>query len=357
MKKHQKHVGKKLLALSLIGGSLFTLSACGKQNTDVKVSSGCYVQEVGQSVAKDGEGYLALKVNVKNTTRQQLEVSKDDFKLKKDDKSISPESMTIDGMTDIQDTKLDKDDTASGYVFFKVNKKDKYELKYTPEATDYEKNDKLSSTTVDVNAAKYKDPGESAKKAAKQYVEAVFLDDKDAQEHNDLENNVKEDAKKYHDDFVNGLRDQLDKEYVSEQQADKIFQDYVKDGAKRDQISYKIYEAQPNKVKIEINLKNVDFESMDFDKLSEDFVNDFINKHKDDDSIDEEQASKEAAQYILDKLPEMISKAEVATQDSSGYQIELVKKDGKWEVETTGSDAYGYNSLRNQFLGSLATSY
>lgn len=356
MNNHKRHFGKKLLAISLIGGSLFTLSACGKQAVDVKVSNGTYVQEIDHS-AKSGQGYLALKVNVKNTTNQKLEVSSDNFKLKKGDKSISPESVSIDGMNDIHADKLDKDDTASGYVFFKVDKKDKYQLKYSPESTDYSKNDKLSTTSVEVNTAKYKDPGQSAKKAAKQYVDAVFLNNKDAQNHNDLENNVKQDAKKYHDDFVNGLRDQLDKDAVSDQQADKIFQDYVNDGAKRNQISYKIYEAEPNKVTVEIVAKTVNFDDMDFEKLSDDFKNDFINKHKDDDEIDEDQVTKEASQYVLDKLPEMISKAQVSTDDSTGYHIELTKKDGKWQVETTGSNAYDYNSLRNQFLGGVASSY
>ena len=86
---------------------------------------------------------------------------------------------------------------------------------------------------------------------------------------------------------------------------------------------------------------------MDFDKLSDDFKNDFINKHKDDDEIDEDEVTKEASQYVLDKLPEMISKAQVSTDENTGYHIKLVKKDGKWQVETTGSDAYDYNSLRD----------
>lgn len=347
---------KKIMSIALIGCFLLILTACGsKKSADVKVLNGSYVQEADQNV-KNGKGYLALKVNVKNTTGQEIEISSSDFKLVKGDQSVSPTSVSTDNMDEISYQKLSNDDSASGYIFFKVDKKDKYELKFTPETTS-SKSDKLGATTVKVNANQYKDPGQSAKKAAKQYVEAVFLNNKSAQEHNDLTNNVNADAKKYHDDFVSGLRDKLDKDSVSDQQADKIFQDYINDAVKRDYISYKVYEAEPGKVTIEVVLKNVNIGDMDFDQLSSDFQKDFMNKHKDDDDIDEDEVDKEAAQYVLNKLPDMISKAEISTDESSGYQLQLTKKDGKWEVKTTGSDSSGYTSLRNQFLAGVTTSY
>lgn len=358
--KQGLRVGKKIIAMSLIGGSLFMLSACGaKKAANVKVSNGCYVQEYGHST-QSGKGYLALKVNVKNTTGQEISVSDSDFKLKKGDKTISAEdSLSIDGLNDIGYQKLDKDESVSGYVFFKVDKKDKYDLKFTPKSTDYDssKDDNLKASTTEVNASKYKDPGQSAKNAAKQYVEAVFLNDKSAQDNNNLENNVKEEAKQYHDDFVKGFRETIDKDAITDQQADKVFQDYVSDGAKRDEISYKIYEAAPNKVTIEVIAKTVNISDIDFDKLMSDFEKDFINKHKDDVDVDEEQVEKEAGQYVIDKLPELISKQEISTDSNSGYQIQLQKKDGKWEVVTTGSDSDSYSSLRNQFLAGIASSY
>lgn len=350
---HNNHFGKKLFAAVLIGGSLLSLSACGmKKGAEVKVSSGTYVVE-DDKTPQNGHGYLALKVNVKNTTGQTIDISSDDFKLKQGDKTISPESLYIDGMHNITSEKLDKDDSTSGYVYFKVNKKDKYDLKFSPEADDSEKDDNLKATTSKVDASKYKDPGESAKKAAKDYVKAVFLNDKKAQDNNNLANNVKEDEKDYQKDFKKGLIGDLDEGKVSDQQADKVFQDYVTDGAKRDTITYKVREADANNATIEIVAKNVNIGDMDFDQLSSNFEKDFMNKHKNDDDINEDEVESEAAKYVLDKLPGMISKAEVSTDDDSGYQLKLTKKDGKWEVMTTGSDSYGYTSLRNQFLAGL----
>lgn len=142
---------------------------------------------------------------------------------------------------------------------------------------------------------------------------------------------------------------------VSCQQADKIFQDYVKDGKKRDEISYEIKEAQPNAVTIEVNAKTVDLGDIDTDKLMSNFEDEFINKHKDDDEISEEEVTKEAAQYLIDKLPELISKTEVSAESDTGYTLKMKKKNGKWEIETVGSDAYGYTSLKDQFLGGLAS--
>ncbi|MGX5377893.1 DUF4352 domain-containing protein [Ligilactobacillus sp. LYQ135] len=349
----KNHIGKKLMTLTLIGSSVLMLTACGKKSAEVKVSSGSYVQETDKS-AKSGEGYLALKVNVKNTTGEKLVVSSDDFKLKKDDETISPETMYLDGMKELNYQKVDKDDSVSGYVFFKVDKDDKYELKYTPEPSDYEKDDKLKSTTTEVNASKYKDPGESAKKAAKQYVEAVFFNDQNAQEKNNLENNVKEDAKNYHDEFVKDFRDELGEDAVSDQQADKIFQDYINDGKKRDEISYEIYEAKPNEVTIEVNAKTVDIGNIDVDQLMSNFEDEFLDKHKDDDEINEDEVVKEATQYLIDKLPELISKEEVSTDSDSGYRLKMKKTNGKWEIETTGSDADDYSLLKEQFLGGLS---
>lgn len=349
----KNHIGKKLMTLTLIGSSVLMLTACGKKSAEVKVSSGSYVQETDKS-PKSGEGYLALKVDIKNTTGEKLVVSSDDFKLKKDDKTISPESMYLDGMKEFNYQKIDKDDSASGYVFFKVDKNDKYELKYTPEPTEYEKDDKLKATTTEVNTSKYKDPGQSAKKAAKQYVEAVFFNDQSAQEKNNLENNVKEDAKNYHDEFVKEFRDELGEDAVSDQQADKIFQDYVNDGKKRDEISYEVKEAQPNEVTIEISAKTVNMGDIDTTQLQSNFEDEFINKHKDDEEISEDEIVKEATQYLIDKLPELISKEDVSSDDESGYSIKMKKNNGKWEIETTGSDAYGYTSLKNQFLGGLS---
>lgn len=352
--KHKFRTGKKLITAALIGCLLLVLAACGSKKTaDIKVLSGSYVQEIDQP-AKNGQGYLALKINIRNTTGQEINVSSDNFKLMKRKQSISPASVSVDGISEIDDQKLDKNDSTSGYVFFKVNKKDKYQLKFSPEAVNSENDDKLGSSTTTVNAKNFKDPGASAKAAAKQYIEAVFLNNKTDQQHNDLANNVNADAKKYHDDFVNGLRNEIDKDDVTDQQADKIFQDYVSNAAKRDQISYKVYEAGPDKVTIEVVAKNVNIDSMNFDQLSSDFEKDFMNNHKDDDNINEDEVDKEAAQYVLNKLPDMISKAQVSTDETSGYQLNLTKKDGKWDIATSGSDSSGYSSLRDQFLAGLS---
>lgn len=351
--KHKLRAGKKLITAALIGCLLLFLAACGSKKTaDIKILSGSYVQEADQP-AKSGQGYLALKVNIRNTTGQELNLSNDDFKLMKGKQSISPVSVSIDGINEIDDQKLDKGDSTNGYVFFKVNKKDKYQLKFSPDAVNSQNDNKLGSSTTNVNASSFKDPGESAKTAAKQYIEAVFLNNKTDQQHNDLANNVNADAKKYHDDFVNGLRNGVDKNNVTDQQADKIFQDYVNDAAKRDSISYKVYEAEPDKVTIDVVAKNVNIDDMNFDQLSSDFEKDFMNSHKDDDNINEDEVDKEAAQYVLNKLPDMISKAQVSTDENSGYQLHLTKKNGKWEVATSGSDSGDYNSMRDQFFAGL----
>ena len=84
-------------------------------------------------------------------------------------------------------------------------------------------------------------------------------------------NNVKEDEKNYQKDFKKGLIGDLDEGKVSDQQADKVFQDYVTDGAKRDTITYKVREADANNATIEIVAKNVNIGDMDFDQLSSNF--------------------------------------------------------------------------------------
>lgn len=340
---------KWILLPVLASGALCLLSACGeKEGAEVKISSGSYVQD-SNNVSKKGEEYLALKVDVKNVSGDKLDISDDNFTLKQGDKSISAEPSSIADMHGIGYKTLDKGASISGYVFFKVNPKDKYQLTFSPKAVDSKKDDKLKSTSVEMDASKYQNPGEEAKKAAKQYVDAVFLNDKKAQEKNDLTNNVQEDAKQYRENTIKQFRDIFGGDAVTDAQMEKLFDQYQDDARKRDEITYTIHEATPDKVQIEVVAKTVDFRQIDISKLASGFKEELEKKYSDDDTIDPDDVAKEAAKYVLDKMPDLISHTDVTTQDNSGDILTLEKKDKKWKVVTTGSDSTGYTSLMDQF--------
>lgn len=346
---------RKLILGTLSTGLLLTaLAGCGeKESANVKISNGVYVEDSNHHGEGD-ERYLALKVDVKNTSNEKLSISPQNFQLKLKDKTLAPQDLYIDDMKTLNYSDLGKEASENGYLFFKVKKGENYELVFKPQSADDEDNEKLKETVVKVETSDYKDPGQEAKNAAKQFVNAVFFNNKKDIEKNNLANNLEEENKNYKTLFIDGLKSFLG-DGVSQKQKEKIFDIYQKDGEKRDKISYKVLKSDENSATIEVVAETVNIEDFTNDEeLQDKLKNDFLKKHKKDiKKMDYNDLVVKINQYASDVLPKYIENAEVSTKDSDGYRLTLKKKDEKWEIVTKGSDSYGYTNLVNQFLGGV----
>ena len=352
----------------------------GNNDVDVKIKGGTYVLPNDES---SDSKYLALNVEIKNKSDKKLRLSEGDITLyNSDDEKIKPLNVydSNDKFKTMSFEQVSKNKSISGYVVFEVDSKEKYELHYSPLYTDIDAKEK-EDVTIKVDAAKYPDNVEKIEDLAKQYVDQVFLNGADSANAGNVSNNnpnsatltpladKKDDKKKNKDadkgdefvlggdlakaksDFTKAFTTQFGEEFTyykpSEAELRTFVDAYAKANAKRAKISYQVKSFFPESAIVYVRPETIGLENI----RTYDLISKFADEHKADYS-NYNDAYSAAEKYILEQAPSQFDSIPLVTSkymENEGYELKLVKKNGKWVVDT--SDSIGYKSLVRAFSG------
>ena len=384
MQKVFRYLFLSVLVVFLTGCS-FTKKASengvsGNNDVDVKIKGGTYVLPNDES---SDSKYLALNVEIKNKSDKKLRLSEGDITLyNSDDEKIKPLNVydSNDKFKTMSFEQVSKNKSISGYVVFEVDSKEKYELHYSPLYTDIDAKEK-EDVTIKVDAAKYPDNVEKIEDLAKQYVDQVFLNGTDSANAGNVSNNnpnsatltpladKKDDKKKNKDadkgdefvlggdlakaksDFTKAFTTQFGEEFTyykpSEAELRTFVDAYAKANAKRAKISYQVKSFFPESAIVYVRPETIGLENI----RTYDLISKFADEHKADYS-NYNDAYSAAEKYILEQAPSQFDSIPLVTSkymENEGYELKLVKKNGKWVVDT--SDSIGYKSLVRAFSG------
>ena len=384
MQKVFRYLFLSVLVVFLTGCS-FTKKASengvsGNNDVDVKIKGGTYVLPNDES---SDSKYLALNVEIKNKSDKKLRLSEGDITLyNSDDEKIKPLNVydSNDKFKTMSFEQVSKNKSSSGYVVFEVDSKEKYELHYSPLYTDIDAKEK-EDVTIKVDAAKYPDNVEKIEDLAKQYVDQVFLNGADSANAGNVSNNnpnsatltpladKKDDKKKNKDadkgdefvlggdlakaksDFTKAFTTQFGEEFTyykpSEAELRTFVDAYAKANAKRAKISYQVKSFFPESAIVYVRPETIGLENI----RTYDLISKFADEHKADYS-NYNDAYSAAEKYILEQAPSQFDSIPLVTSkymENEGYELKLVKKNGKWVVDT--SDSIGYKSLVRAFSG------
>ena len=385
MQKVFRYLFLSVLVVFLTGCS-FTKKASengvsGNNDVDVKIKGGTYVLPNDES---SDSKYLALNVEIKNKSDKKLRLSEGDITLyNSDDEKIKPLNVydSNDKFKTMSFEQVSKNKSISGYVVFEVDSKEKYELHYSPLYTDIDAKEK-EDVTIKVDAAKYPDNVEKIEDLAKQYVDQVFLNGADSANAGNVSNNnpnsatvtpladKKEDKKKKDkdadkgdefvlggdlakakSDFTKAFTTQFGEEFTyykpSEAELRTFVDAYAKANAKRAKISYQVKSFFPESAIVYVRPETIGLENI----RTYDLISKFADEHKADYS-NYNDAYSAAEKYILEQAPSQFDSIPLVTSkymENEGYELKLVKKNGKWVVDT--SDSIGYKSLVRAFSG------
>ena len=384
MQKVFRYLFLSVLVVFLTGCS-FTKKASengvsGNNDVDVKIKGGTYVLPNDES---SDSKYLALNVEIKNKSDKKLRLSEGDITLyNSDDEKIKPLNVydSNDKFKTMSFEQVSKNKSISGYVVFEVDSKEKYELHYSPLYTDIDAKEK-EDVTIKVDAAKYPDNVEKIEDLAKQYVDQVFLNGADSANAGNVSNNnpnsatltpladKKDDKKKNKDadkgdefvlggdlakaksDFTKAFTTQFGEEFTyykpSEAELRTFVDAYAKANAKRAKISYQVKSFFPESAIVYVRPETIGLENI----RTYDLISKFADEHKADYS-NYNDAYSAAEKYILEQAPSQFDSIPLVTSkymENEGYELKLVKKNGKWVVDT--SDSIGYKSPVRAFSG------
>lgn len=384
MQKVFRYLFLSVLVVFLTGCS-FTKKASengvsGNNDVDVKIKGGTYVLPNDES---SDSKYLALNVEIKNKSDKKLRLSEGDITLyNSDDEKIKPLNVydSNDKFKTMSFEQVSKNKSISGYVVFEVDSKEKYELHYSPLYTDIDAKEK-EDVTIKVDAAKYPDNVEKIEDLAKQYVDQVFLNGADSANAGNVSNNnpnsatltpladKKDDKKKNKDadkgdefvlggdlakaksDFTKAFTTEFGEEFTyykpSEAELRTFVDAYAKANAKRAKISYQVKSFFPESAIVYVRPETIGLENI----RTYDLISKFADEHKADYS-NYNDAYSAAEKYILEQAPSQFDSIPLVTSkymENEGYELKLVKKNGKWVVDT--SDSIGYKSLVRAFSG------
>lgn len=350
---------KKIGWLTVAVFSVIVISGCGGKTTsnndkkievskskiaEMSVESGSYVVPFSE----DGEGgsdtYIALDVKVKNTGKEQMYVSTDDFSLveKGEDETIAPDTTFETGIDNFVDGKLSAGKSLNGTVLFNINSDKKYTLIYAPDSMD-ESSKVDIKTTLDLS--KYeatKKELEDPKKALDSYIDVVLLN-KENQNYDKYVSTDSEVAKEtVKKAYTKSLKDYLVYSYKpTEEEINTFFKTFQEIEAKRATYETKVIGNVGKKALVEVTMKG----------LSNEEISDIFSEYKDEytdqtDGYDSEKSE----QYALTKYSEIIEKSELG-ESNNDIKVLLTKKDDKWDVSLKSNTDGTNEELLRAFIG------
>ncbi|MFN2746492.1 MULTISPECIES: DUF4352 domain-containing protein [unclassified Bacillus (in: firmicutes)] len=309
-------------------------------NAEVKVVSSEYTLPE-DSTTKLGEGELILKVkvSVKNTSDKPLNVNKRSFSLYQNDSKVSDVSMYTDNER-LSSASLNPDKSTEGYLYYQVDKGEKYQLEYTPEVYGDEKVEPIeftidggSSDILDT-AKKLDDPA----KALLAYTDITLF----GKDNENFEKLTGENKREIVTDYLEGGQKSLienmgiyDEDQVDKKKLNKLIsaiQNAYQDKAKVKAVTKTI---SSDEATVEATITPID--SSDLEKRVQKRMEEYVkNSGKDYISRDE------LISPTIDAMVEELKKLETASSEKT-VEVKMNKtKDGKWQLDLNDYTAEDY---------------
>lgn len=352
---------KQTLAISGIALlSIGLLTACGNKTSvpaKIDVKSGAYVLENGKSVVS-GEGCLALKVGIKNTSSSTMNNIYDgSFKLY-DSEGNQHSTESVYGNDDskfktLQSGNLSPNKTLEGYIAFQVDKGEKYELHFSPMPSASDK--KPDDIVVKVDTSKYKDPTKDLTKLAQSYIDNVFLGK------TGMKSSLTNDLTKAHSDFNALFSKKFPQEsdiedYYTPSQAElnTIVTSFEAENAKRGKVEYGVSEMFPDYAIVTVSPTVINFDDVEADSIMTTWENQ--NKGKFDDY---DTAMTAASKYLVQNVSKKFAStptSQPSDMNTGGEKLILTKDNsGKWTVNDKDSDKnYDFKNIQSDFMGGMS---
>lgn len=361
---------KKLGLVFISAVAIISLAACGAagsskrsgddSKTETKASKstiaalsideGEYVLPKDEE-AEDGEGFLALKVTIKNITDKSLDMSATDIMLyDEDDSKIEALSLYLDDSKTplLAYEKISAKKSKTGYIVFPVEKKAKYKLHFEPRIYEVEKEPK--PIILDVDASDYKDHSEDATKVATAFIDEVFLATENKDYNKLVANDRDEAVKNFDENFNKAIKKKFYDYKVTDEEGLALAKVFREDNAKVATVDYQIASYFPDVAEVTINTEGLSFKEMKDDMEATN--KEYYEAHRDQDY---DERSKAAQKAELDKLPEIFKNTKPVSIDNygDGFKLTMKKKEDKWEVQTKGSINY-FDNLEQAFRGDIS---
>lgn len=356
------------LGLSFISlSAVFLLAACNtsgdagkteKENggksdvASITIEEGEYIiPQASEAEAAEGDGFLALKVKIKNESDKSIDLASDDFMLyDEEDNKISLEDfyMSDTGIKTLSYEKISAGKSKTGYIIFEVGKDEAYQLHYEPMI--YELDKELDPVILDVNTGDYEDNSEDAVDAATAFIDEVFLATTN-EDYNTLVSNDRDaQVSTFDSNFAKGIKNAFYYYKVTDEEASSLGKAFKQANGEVAEITYKIMSYFPDSAELAIKANVLSFDEMEdeIERIQEDYVD--TNTEQDYDARWEG-----ADKAVVAKLPELFKTAfpVEAESYSDAFKLVLKKKDDKWEIQTKSSYSSNYDYLEEAFRGGL----
>ncbi|MEC4202830.1 MULTISPECIES: DUF5105 domain-containing protein [Bacillus] len=300
-------------------------------NAEVKVISSEYTlpEDSTTKLGKD-ELILKVKVSVKNTGKKPLNISQRSFSLYQNDSKVSDVSMYSDNER-LSSASLNPDKSTEGYLYYQVEKGEKFQLEYTPEIYTEEKVDPIEFT-IDGGSKKILDTAKNLDNPAKAlmaYTDIMIF----GKDNENFEELTGENKREVATDFVEAgqksliqnmgiYEDEVDKKKINKliSAIQNVYQDKAKVSAVTKTIS-------SDEAKVEATITPIDLS--DFQERVQKRVDEYGKKSGKDYIPREEMISP-----YIDILVEELKKVEPASSEKT-VELKMKKtKDNKWKIDT-----------------------
>ncbi|GAB2021333.1 hypothetical protein RyT2_04070 [Pseudolactococcus yaeyamensis] len=353
---------KKIGIIALALTSVLLVTGCGangaKKETkdegkaaglDVKVKSG-YLALSDKKEASDDTEFIALEVNVKNTSDKKIYLTKENFGLyqKGEDEKIKPEeSYEFATSYDYKDTlltELSEGKSTTGTLLFEVKKGKTYQLEVSKTSLGSMQESKDVKIPVDLKKyEKTKSNFTKAEDALAAYIDVVFLNkandayeklistDKDEA----IEAAQKAFAKNFKDDFMDFR--------PSDEQVSAAYNQFREVQDKRS--SYELTTVGFYDSKAIVNIKLDALSRQNINRVIGDYETAYLDTTDDYDY-------KKAEEDAFNKYKEILEKSDLV-ESSDKLNISMTLKNGKWDIKAKNVDDSRNEYLMESYIGDV----
>ncbi|KKB39824.1 DUF5105 domain-containing protein [Bacillus thermotolerans] len=332
---------KKLGVLTLALLVLFSLAACGGSQEasgstgKSKIAEAAIEQAEYILAGEDGEsqgeerGLLAVDVKVKNNSDSTIHISSyDGVYLYDGDEQLSPEQGLYGRGIDLEHEgsgAIGAGKAKTIPVYFNVEKGKTYEIGLTPRLS--EPGEEADEILLTLDTTEYEESYQQLEEPAKAltaYIDVIYL----GKENADYEKLVTADKEavqqKAKDEFKKQLGLSITKDVTSEE-AVTYYNSYQSALREKAEAKTKTVEKAGDKAVVKL-----DYSTVSLDNLYEELYNYQREYRENTGGYDTEKEQ----QYALSKFDTIVQLLGVANS-SNGANIHMIKKDGKWTVDTS----------------------
>lgn len=319
-------------------GKVKTEKVAKNMEAEVNIEKVTFINPIGAE-NEDSE-YVSIEVKVKNISKEKMYVYDESFYLVEanDDEKITPVRLDYENGIETLSTDLSSDKSATGVIIFEVNPNTKYQLVFSSKNS--------NDIEMKLDLSKYQSSKEQLDKpteALQAYIDVVFLQTDNPDYEKLVGNDSKTDIEMIKKEYTKQLKDMTYRYRATDEEIDKSFKSFIDKQSKVVELDLKQVGNVGSRARVEVNFKGISNTSVS-DK-ARDAGDTYTEEHDDYDSEKEEQ-------FVISKLPEIYSKADIG-EPRRDILVDLKKKDDKWIIDYKSEDSYQNKQLLGAFLGDV----